>query len=126
MARASPESDVLPGDSEMRKRAHAALRAAIGLAALLSLASAAEPEKITGTVKSVDTSESQVLLITGRGHALRVMVIHVKPGCRIEVDGVAGSMTSLRRGQVVEITYRNEPHPYTAESIATVPSAGPK
>jgi hypothetical protein len=63
-------------------------------------------------------------VITGCGHALRVMVFEAGTGCRIQVGGVGAPLTSLKRGQIVVVRHRNAAQRYAAESIATLPAAG--
>lgn len=118
----------------MSRRERAAHRAIIGLAAFLAIAvqggaatGAAEDlglEQTTGTVKAVEPEAGRISLITGVGHALRVVVFHADAACRVEVDGVVAPLTSLGRGRIVTVQYRSGAEPYAAERIATIPSPG--
>jgi hypothetical protein len=116
----------------MSRRERAAHRATIGLAALLAIAvnaatvtgtaSEAELKQTIGTVTAVEPDARTISVVTGSGHALRLMVFHTDASCRIEVDGVVAPLTGLRRGQIVAVRYRSGEAPYTAESIATRPA----
>jgi hypothetical protein len=116
----------------MSRRTRAAFRATIGVTALLAVvapsgtatgaASGIDFEQTIGTVKAVDPDTRQISVITGCGHALRVMVFQASTACRIEVAGVGAPLASLRRGQIVAVRYRSPAPPYTAESIATPPA----
>jgi hypothetical protein len=118
----------------MSPRERAAHPATIGLAALLAVAALAgtvkgtasdsELQHMTGTVTAVEPDARRISVITGRGHALRVMAFHAGAACRIEIGGVAAPLTSLRRGQIVAVSYRDGAQPYAAESIATPPTTG--
>jgi len=116
----------------MSQHERAAQLAKVGLAAFLVIAVHAgaatgtpddlELKQTTGTVSAIETDARQISVITGCGHALRVMVFHADAACRIEIDGVVAPLTSLRRGRIVTVRYRSGPEPYIAESIATIPS----
>jgi hypothetical protein len=115
----------------MSQRERAAYRATIGLAAFLAIAGhggAAErtPDdldlsQITGTVTAIAPDAGRVSVVTGCGHALRVIVFHADAACRIEVDGVVAPLASLRRGRIVLVQYRSGPEPCAAERITTIP-----
>jgi len=117
----------------MSRRERAAHRATIGLAACLAAAALAatlagtasdvELKQTIGTVTAVDPDGRRISVITGCGHALRVMVFHAGTACRIEVGGVAAPLTSLSRGQIVAVRYRTGVEPFAAESIAAPPAA---
>jgi hypothetical protein len=116
----------------MSRRETAAHPATIGLAAFLAVAvvagtakgtaSDAELNQTTGTVTAVALGPRQISVITGCGHALRVVAFFVGEGCKIQVGGVAAPLTSLRRGQIVAVRYRAGAEPCVAESIATPPT----
>jgi hypothetical protein len=117
----------------MSRRARAAHRATIGLAAFLAVAvqagtaagtaSDGEFKQTIGTVKAVEPDARRISVITGCGHALRVTVFLAGPACRIEVGGAVAPFTNLRRGQIVAVRYRSGTEPCSAESIATVTAA---
>lgn len=116
----------------MSRRERAAHRATIGLAAFLAVAGLAgtlkgtasdsELKQATGTVTAVEPDAQRISVITGAGHALRVMAFQAGPACRIEIGGVAAPLTSLRRGQIVAVRYRSGAEPFAAESIVTPPT----
>ena len=115
----------------MSRRERAAQRAMIGLVAFLAVAalagadqgtaSDAESKQLTGTVTAVEPQTGRVSVITGCGHALRVMVFHAGSACRIEIGGVSAPLTSLKRGQIVVLRYHTGAQPYVAASISTPP-----
>lgn len=117
----------------MSRREKAALQVAIGLTAFLVVAvqsgtvtattNGVELEQTIGTVNAVDPNARRISVITGCGHAVRVMVFYAGTACRIEVEGVMAPMTNLRRGHIVAVRYRNAAEPYAAESIATLPAS---
>jgi hypothetical protein len=116
----------------MSQRERAAHRAIIGLAAFLAIAvqggaatGAAEDLEVkqtTGTVKAVEPDAGRISVITGVGHALRVMEFHADAACRVEVDGVVAPLSGLSRGRIVTVQFRSGAAPYAAERIATIPS----
>jgi hypothetical protein len=107
--------------------------ASIALAAILTVgmqagtgargADDAELKQTIGTIKAVEPEAGRISVITGCGHALRVMVFQAAVGCRIEVEGVVAPLATLRRGQIVAVRYRGDVETYVAESIATVSAA---
>jgi hypothetical protein len=107
--------------------------ASIALAALLAVGMQAgmgargaddvELKQTIGTIKAVEPEAGRISVITGCGHALRVMVFQAAVGCRIEVEGVAAPLTTLKRGQIVAVRYRGETEVLVATSIATVAAA---
>ena len=116
----------------MSRRERAAHRAKIGLAAFLAIAGLAgavegtagdyELKQTIGTVTAVEPDARRISVITGVGHALRVMAFHAGAACRIEIGGVAAPLTSLKRGQIVAVRYRSGAEPCAAESITTPPT----
>jgi hypothetical protein len=117
----------------MSRRVSTALLATIGLTALLAAvvhaatapatANSVGLQQTIGTVSAVDADARRISVITGRGHALRVMVFLAGTDCRIELGGAFAPLMNLRRGQIVDVRYRGATEPYTAESIATVPAS---
>jgi len=75
--------------------------------------------KMCGTVAASDRAAGELRLITGVGHALRVVVFRVDRECTIRFAGAEGSLDELARGQVVVVAYRATPEGYTAETIET-------
>lgn len=75
---------------------------------------------LTATVGAVDTEERTLKVITGVGHALRFVWLHVDPACRIIVTGAVGRLGDLKRGDIVRIRYRRTPEGNVATSIETV------
>jgi hypothetical protein len=62
------------------------------------------------TVKAVDLENRLLWVITGTGHALRLVEFHVPPECRIERSGTSARLADLEPGQVVEVRHRKERH----------------
>lgn len=75
---------------------------------------------VTATVGAVDTEERTLKLITGVGHALRTVWIHVPPVSRITIAGATGRLGDLKRGDVVRVRYRTTPEGNVATGIETV------
>jgi hypothetical protein len=50
------------------------------------------------------------------------MVFQADAACRIEIDGIVGTLASLRRGRIVTVRYKSGPEPCAADRIATIPS----
>lgn len=85
---------------------------------------------MTGTVRAVDTKARTLDVITGVGHAVRLVRMRVAPACKIEVAGAAAPLGSVKPGHVVRIEYLAAPAgPKTpsgveAQAIATLPVDG--
>jgi hypothetical protein len=117
----------------MSRHERIAYVATIALAALITVGMQAgtgarggddvELKQTTGTVKAVEPEAGRISVITGCGHALRVLVFQAAAGCRIEVEGVVAPLATLRRGQIVAVRYRSDVETYVAESITTVSAA---
>jgi hypothetical protein len=88
----------------MSRREKASLQVAIGLTAFLVVAvqsgtvtattNGVELEQTIGTVNAVDPNARRISVITGCGHAVRVMVFYAGTACRIEVEGAIAPMTN--------------------------------
>ena len=78
------------------------------------------PEGLTATVRALDTRAQTLDVITGVGHALRLMRVQVGPGCEIRVAGAAAQLRDLKPGNIVRIQYRKTPSAMMAERIETV------
>ena len=75
---------------------------------------------LTATITAVDTESRSLDVITGVGHALRSIRIHLDPTCRIMVAGAAGQLRDLERGDVVRIEYRKATQGNMASTIEAV------
>ncbi|HSD27355.1 MAG TPA: hypothetical protein VLL75_08620 [Vicinamibacteria bacterium] len=64
------------------------------------------PGTLTATLRSVDADARQVDVLTGVGHALRVVTVRVEPECVIRVDGAPAPLGALTPGRIVRIAYR--------------------
>ena len=73
------------------------------------------------TVKAVDLEHRVLWVITGTGHALRLLEFRVPPECRIERSGTSARLADLEPGQIVEVRHRKvrqrEGETYEAVSI---------
>lgn len=117
----------------MSRHERIAQRASIALAALLAVGMLAgmgargagdvELKQTIGTIKAVEPEAGRISVITGCGHALRVMVFQAGAPCRIEVEGVVAPLATLKRGQIVAVRFRGDAEALVAESIATVSAA---
>jgi hypothetical protein len=67
------------------------------------------PDSVIGTVRNVDTATRTLEVMTGVGHAVRVMRIEVAPDCDIRMPGAEPGLESLRRGACVRIEYTVAP-----------------
>ena len=76
-----------------------------------------KPLTVQGTVVAIDARTARLRMVSGTGHALRVITFVVEPRCSIRVAGVAAELGDLDRGRVVKIAYRVADREYLAESI---------
>ena len=100
----------------MRNRVRSSWRVAI-VAALVLLGAIApartelsDEVPIVATVKAVDLEGRVLWVITGTGHALRLLEFRVPPECRIERSGASARLADLEPGQIVEVRHRKERH----------------
>ena len=80
----------------------------------------APPAPMTGTVVAVNAQERKVQVVTGVGHALRVMEFRAGSECRIVVSGATADLQQVRRGAIVEVRYRMAAGAYEATAIETL------
>lgn len=78
------------------------------------------PERLTATIQSVDAKARTLYLLTGVGHALRGVYMHVPPACEIKVAGAKAELRALRPGQIVRIQYQRTAEDNVAHTIETV------
>ncbi len=90
-----------------------------------SQAPSVEAPSLTATVGAVDTKTRTLEMITGVGHALRLVRMQVEPTCHITVAGTAGQLADLKRGNIVRIQYRKTAERNLAEYIETFRLAHP-
>ncbi len=76
-----------------------------------------EPGRMSGTVASVQEERREVSVMTGVGLALRLVVFHAVPDCRIVVAGEEATLAELGRGAVVHVVYRATIDRYEALEI---------
>jgi len=81
---------------------------------------AAAPGMLTATLWSVDLKAKEIRVVTGVGHALRLMRLTLGEGCQIRHAGAAGRPEDLRPGGIVRVRYRGAGGSIAAQSIETV------
>jgi hypothetical protein len=74
-------------------------------------------DRSAGTVISIDRGARTLAMISGTGHALRLLTFRASTGCRIEISGTVASFDDLARGRIVVVRHRKTPDPYEALSI---------
>ena len=79
---------------------------ALGAAPASDSTPAASPERLTATVNAVDSRAGTIDLLTGVGHALRIVRIHVPR--RLEMRDVHGAapLSGLTPGSIVYVEYQ--------------------
>ena len=93
-----------------------------------SQAPSAETPSLKATVGAVDTKARTLEMITGVGHALRLVRMQVEPTCHILVARAPAQLGDLKRGNIILIQYRRTAERNLAEHIETfhLPSPGEK
>ena len=76
---------------------------------------------LTATIRGVDAGARKVEVLTGVGHALRLVAMEVEPSCDIKVDGASVPLQDLKPGQIVRIRYRHADGGKAAQLIETLP-----
>jgi hypothetical protein len=100
---------------------------AVGVTASLAHASQAAfavPESLTATVHAVDRKAQRLALLTGVGHAVRVIEVDVDPRSQIKVRGFSASLVDLTPGQMIRVRYRQITGRKVAEMIETLDAEG--
>jgi len=80
----------------------------------------AAAEDLTASVYSVDADGRHLEVLTGVGHALRVVAMEVEPSCEIKVEAAPALLRELKPGQIVRIRYRKTDGNKAAQAIETV------
>ena len=83
-------------------------------------AASGELPTMAATVRSVDTKQGTLDVITGVGLALRVIRFRVDKHCQIKVRGEAAKLTDLRPGEVVRLQYRKIDDRRMVQTIETL------
>ena len=83
--------------------------------------SAALPQVMTGTVAEVAVDARQVRVLTGVGHAARIMAFHAGTECRVTDAGAHARLSDVTRGAIVVVRFRKSGATYEAESIDVRP-----
>ena len=79
-------------------------------------------DSLTATIRYVDADAHTLAVLTGVGHALRLVAMEVEPRCDIKVDGVSAALRDLKPGQIVHIRYRKADGGKAAQAIETLPT----
>jgi hypothetical protein len=82
------------------------------------------PKTLTATVRDVDTGAHTLKVVTGVGHALRIVKLQLSTECEIKVTGAQAQLADLKPGDIVRIRYRETDEADVAESIETVKPEG--
>lgn len=97
-----------------------ASRATAALAPQTSSSPAVTPggaQTVTATVRSVDESARTVDLLTGVGHALRVVRVLVAEDCQIRVKAAAAGLRDIKPGVICRVQFRKTAARNVAERI---------
>ncbi len=70
-----------------------------------SQVSGGEADSLTCTVCAVGVEDRMLDVLTGVGHAVRVVRLRVASGCEITDEGVTISLTQLRLGTIIRVVY---------------------
>jgi hypothetical protein len=63
------------------------------------------PQRMVGTVRTVDASARVIELTTGVGYAVRIIRFRVADDCRIMVPRGASALSSLTRGAYARVAF---------------------
>lgn len=77
-------------------------------------------ESFTATVRALDAEAYTLDVITGVGHAFRLLRVQVSPTCQVRVAGAAAKLGDLKVGAICRIQYRKTPEGLLAEKIEKV------
>jgi hypothetical protein len=125
-----PSLDRKPGITSLGARLTVSIRAALLLLSFFALLSSAptttpvfatgevpavtgtpavnRSEILVGTVHSVDSASGTLSLLTGRGHALRVVQVSLPRGAAIMRKGTALPLSDLKPGVIVRVRFTRE------------------
>lgn len=74
-------------------------------------------QTVTATVRSVDESARTVDLLTGVGHALRVVRVSAAENCQIRVKAAAAGLRDIKPGVICRVQFRKIAARNVAERI---------
>ncbi|HEU4365229.1 MAG TPA: hypothetical protein VFT13_07160 [Candidatus Krumholzibacteria bacterium] len=63
------------------------------------------PDTMTGTVRTVDVESQTLEIVTGVGHAVRLVRMQVAPDCTFTIPGAASRLASITQGTCVRVEY---------------------
>jgi hypothetical protein len=81
-------------------------------------------QTVTATIRSVDESARTVDLLTGVGHALRIVRISVAEDCQIRVKAATAGLWDLKPGDICRVQFRKTAARNVAERIEVQGAAG--
>jgi len=81
-------------------------------------------QTVTATVRSVDESARTVDLLTGVGHALRIVRVSVAEDCQIRVKAAVGGLRDVKPGHICRVQFRRTGTLNVAERIEVQGAAG--
>lgn len=99
--------------------------AAGGSTATAQPTATAAQDTLVGTVRTVDYRTNVVEVLTGVGFAVWIERVHVAPAMTVMIDGQPHPLADLRRGQVVQVAYRETDEGKVATSLEVVATQGP-
>ena len=80
---------------------------------------------LTATVQSIDAQARTLQVVTGVGHALRVVKISWKEAPTVKAAAAGTGMAQLKPGDLVRIEYTKAPEGNVVETIELLPSPAP-
>jgi hypothetical protein len=86
-----------------------------------SPASGSAAPTLTATVRSVDTQARTLEVVTGVGHALRVVKFAFGEGAEVKTAGGAASLVQIKRGDLIRIEFTKDAGVDTAKTIEVLP-----
>jgi hypothetical protein len=102
-------------------------RAAAATPSPTPISAAATPggiRTVTATVRSVDESARTVDLLTGVGHALRMVRVSVPEDCQIRVKAAVAGLRDVKPGHICRVQFRRTGTRNVAERIEVQGAAG--
>ena len=88
-------------------------------------AAAGPSATLTATVQSVDAQARTLQVVTGVGHALRVVKISWKEAPTVKAAAAGAGMAQLKPGDLVRVEYSKAPEGNVVKTIELLPSPAP-
>lgn len=80
---------------------------------------------LTATVQSIDMQARTLQVVTGVGHALRVVKVSWKEVPTVKAAAAGAGLSQLKPGDLVRIEYAKAPEGNVARAIELLPSPAP-